>query len=32
AWPDWLEPLPAYAIGTVACFWFLERAGALVAS
>ncbi len=32
AWPPWLEPLPAYAIGTVACFWFLERAGGLVAS
>jgi hypothetical protein len=29
AWPPWLEPLPAYTIGTLACFWFLERAGAL---
>jgi hypothetical protein len=32
AWPPWLELLPAYAIGTIACFWFLERAGAIVAS
>lgn len=29
AWPPWLEPLPAYAIGTLACFWFLQRAAPL---
>jgi hydrogenase/urease accessory protein HupE len=28
AWPRWSEPLPAYAIGTVAAFWFIERLGA----
>jgi HupE / UreJ protein len=26
AWPGWAEPLPAYLIGTVAAFWFIERA------
>jgi hydrogenase/urease accessory protein HupE len=31
AWPRWSEPLPAYAIGTVAAFWFIERMGAWVA-
>ena len=25
AWPAWVEPLPAYAIGTVASFWLIER-------
>ena len=30
AWPPCLEPLPAYAIGTIACFWFLQRASPLV--
>ena len=24
AWPVWAEPLPAYAIGTIASFWFIE--------
>ena len=24
-WPAWAEPLPAYAIGTLASFWFMER-------
>jgi hydrogenase/urease accessory protein HupE len=24
-WPVWAEPLPAYAIGTIASFWFMER-------
>jgi hypothetical protein len=24
-WPAWAEPLPAYAIGTIASFWFMER-------
>jgi HupE / UreJ protein len=28
AWPRWSEPLPAYAIGTVAAFWFIERTSA----
>ncbi|HEX2478678.1 MAG TPA: HupE/UreJ family protein [Geminicoccaceae bacterium] len=31
AWPRWSEPLPAYAIGTVAAFWFIERTSAWVA-
>ena len=30
SWPRWSEPLPAYAIGTVAAFWFIERASAVV--
>ncbi len=25
SWPRWVAPLPAYAIGTVAAFWFIER-------
>ena len=24
-WPRWSEPLPGYAIGTAAAFWFLQR-------
>jgi hypothetical protein len=24
-WPRWVAPLPAYAIGTIAAFWFIER-------
>jgi hydrogenase/urease accessory protein HupE len=31
SWPRWAEPLPAYAIGTVAAFWFIERTSAMVA-
>ena len=31
SWPRWAEPLPAYAIGTVAAFWFIERTSAIVA-
>ncbi len=23
--PRWSEPLPAYLIGSVAAFWFIER-------
>jgi hypothetical protein len=30
-WPRWAEPLPAYAIGTIAAFWFIERTSAIVA-
>jgi HupE / UreJ protein len=30
AWPRWSEPLPAYAIGTVAAFWFIERTSAMI--
>jgi hydrogenase/urease accessory protein HupE len=30
-WPRWAEPLPAYAMGTVAAFWFIERTSAIVA-
>jgi HupE / UreJ protein len=29
AWPAWAEPLPAYAIGTVASFWLIERVGTI---
>lgn len=25
AWPRWVEPLPAYAIGSIAMFWVIER-------
>jgi hypothetical protein len=28
-WPKRLEPVPAYAIGTLAAFWFLERTVAI---
>jgi hypothetical protein len=28
-WPRWAEPLPAYAIGTIASFWLFERLAAL---
>ena len=31
-WPRWAEPLPAYAIGTLAAFWFMERASGLLAT
>jgi hypothetical protein len=31
SWPRWAEPLPAYAIGTVAAFWLIERTSALFA-
>jgi HupE / UreJ protein len=30
-WPRWAEPLPAYAIGTVAGFWFIERTSGFLA-
>jgi HupE / UreJ protein len=30
-WPRWAEPLPAYAIGTIAAFWFIERTSGLFA-
>jgi hypothetical protein len=30
-WPSWAEPLPAYAIGTVAAFWLIERTSGLFA-
>ncbi len=29
-WPEALQPLPPYAIGTVATYWFLERAAGIV--
>jgi hypothetical protein len=28
-WPKRLEPLPAYVIGTLAAFWFIERTAAI---
>lgn len=24
-WPAWTERIPAYAVGSVACFWFIQR-------
>jgi hydrogenase/urease accessory protein HupE len=24
-WPEWMESLPAYAIGSLAAFWFIQR-------
>jgi HupE / UreJ protein len=30
-WPRWAEPLPAYAIGTIAAFWLIERTSGLFA-
>ena len=24
-WPEWSEPVPAYAIGTLASYWFIGR-------
>ncbi len=24
-WPDWTQQLPAYGIGSIAAFWFIER-------
>jgi hydrogenase/urease accessory protein HupE len=29
-WPDRLRPLPPYVIGTVASYWFLERAAGML--
>jgi hypothetical protein len=29
AWPAWVEPLPAYAIGSLASFWLIERVSAI---
>ncbi|MEJ2139819.1 MAG: HupE/UreJ family protein [Gammaproteobacteria bacterium] len=28
SWPDWVPALPAYAIGTMAAFWFIQRTAA----
>ncbi len=28
--PSWVEPIPTYALGTVAMFWFFERASAII--
>jgi hypothetical protein len=30
-WPRWAEPLPAYAIGTIAAFWLIGRTSGLFA-
>lgn len=30
AWPGWAQAVPAYGVGSVAVFWFLERVGSLV--
>jgi hypothetical protein len=29
-WPQWVEGLPAYAIGGVAMFWVIDRVAAFV--
>jgi HupE / UreJ protein len=29
SWPAWAAPLPAYAIGTIASFWFMQRLAGL---
>ena len=31
SWPRWAASLPAYAIGTLAAFWFIERTSGLLA-
>ena len=31
SWPRWAAPLPAYAIGTLAAFWFIERTSGFLA-
>jgi hydrogenase/urease accessory protein HupE len=30
AWPQWAQAVPAYGIGTMAAFWFLQRAVSLL--
>ena len=30
AWPQWAKAVPAYGIGTMATFWFLQRAISLM--
>jgi len=30
AWPRWAQAVPAYGIGTMATFWFLQRAVSLL--
>jgi len=30
AWPQWAKAMPAYGIGTMAAFWFLQRAALLI--
>jgi hypothetical protein len=30
AWPRWAQAVPAYGIGTMAAFWFLQRAVSLM--
>ncbi len=30
AWPQWSRAVPAYGIGTMAAFWFLQRAMSLM--
>jgi hypothetical protein len=30
AWPQWARAVPAYGIGTMAAFWFLQRAASLM--
>jgi hydrogenase/urease accessory protein HupE len=31
SWPRWAAPLPAYAIGTLAAFWLIERVSGMLA-
>jgi hypothetical protein len=30
AWPQWAKAVPAYGIGMMATFWFLQRAVSLL--
>jgi hypothetical protein len=32
SWPRWAAPLPAYAIGTIAAFWLIERTSGFLAA
>jgi hypothetical protein len=31
SWPNWMRYVPAYAIGTLAAYWFFERVSQSVA-
>jgi hypothetical protein len=30
SWPRWSEPIPVYAIGTIAMYWTIDRTMAMV--
>ena len=29
-WPQWVERVPGYAVGTLGAFWFIERTAILM--